>query len=229
MRFLLFDIDGTLIDSGGAGVRSLNIAFEEMFGIRDAFRNIQMAGRTDLQIIREGLAAHGITFSQDIVSEMLGAYIRHLGVEMGKSAGTVKPGIRESLETLSLRNGHTLGLLTGNIAEGARIKLAHFGLAPYFDVGAYGDDSEDRNMLLPIAVDKLYRTKSIAVDYKNCVVIGDTPRDVDCARLYGAFSVAVATGPYTGDQLSRAGADVVFEDFSDIEGFCAVLMRDGKL
>jgi phosphoglycolate phosphatase-like HAD superfamily hydrolase len=229
MRFLLFDIDGTLIDSGGAGVRSLNIAFEEKFGLKDAFRNVSMAGKTDLQIIREGVTSNGVRYSEDIVSEFLTAYIRHLRIEMNNSrGGHVKPGIKESLEALRLEDRHMLGLLTGNIEEGARIKLKHFGLSEYFEVGAYGNDSEDRNGLLPIALDKLYRTKSLSVDFKNCVVIGDTPRDVDCAKKYGAFSVAVATGPYTCDQLMKAGADVVLEDLSDTGRFISIMMQEDK-
>ncbi len=226
MRFILFDIDGTLIDSGGAGVRSLNIAFEEMFGLKDAFKNISMAGKTDLQIIREGMTANGVRHSEDSVSEFFAIYVGRLRTEIISTRGHIKPGISESLEALRLENGHMLGLLTGNIEEGARIKLKHFGLSSYFEVGAYGNDSEDRNGLLPVAVDKLYRTKSLCVEYKNCVVIGDTPKDVDCAKAYGAYSVAVATGPYTRSQLAKAGADVVFDDFSDTGAFLSALNND---
>lgn len=133
------------------------------------------------------------------------------------------PGIREALGGLSAQKGFTLGLLTGNIEEGARIKLDFFGLNSFFETGAFGDDDEDRNRLLPIAVDKLYRHSSLKVDFRDCIVVGDTPRDVSCSKPYGAFSVAVATGPYSTGTLSDAGADVVFEDLSDTEAFMSVV------
>ncbi len=225
MKFLLFDIDGTLIDSGGAGIRSLNLAFEEMFSVGNAFETIRMAGKTDPQILREALALHGIESPNGIVPEFYRTYIRHLSEQIGKGKGHVKPGMREALEILKDREEFALGLLTGNIEGGAAIKLGHFGLRSYFVTGAFGSDAEDRNSLLPIAVEKLRSTTSVAVPFTDCVVIGDTPRDVDCARPYGAFSVAVATGPYSSAALSAAGADVVFEDLSDTKGFLSVLQK----
>ncbi|MDH4232052.1 MAG: HAD hydrolase-like protein [Nitrospirota bacterium] len=223
MKFILFDIDGTLMDSGGAGIRSLNLAFEEFFSVRDAFRSISMAGKTDMQILREGFEFHHIDCSNGIIPEFYRSYIRHLRQNIGNTRGHVKPGIREALSSLSAQQGFTLGLLTGNIEEGARIKLDFFGLNSFFGIGAFGNDDEDRNRLLPIAVEKLYRQNALKVDFRDCVVIGDTPRDVSCSKPYGAFSVAVATGPYSAVDLSSAGADVVFEDLSDTEAFMSVL------
>jgi phosphoglycolate phosphatase len=223
MKFLLFDIDGTLIDSGGAGMRSLNLAFEEMFSVRDAFRTVSMAGKTDPQILKEALALHGIESRNGIVPEFYRTYLRYLSEQIVNGKGHVKPGMRELLEILKERKGYVLGLLTGNIEGGAAIKLEHFGLRSFFVTGAFGSDAEDRNRLLPIAVGKLCRTMSIAVPFTDCVVVGDTPRDVECARPYGAFSVAVATGPYSSAALSAAGADIVFEDLSDTRGFLSAL------
>ncbi len=223
MKYLLFDIDGTLVDSGGAGVRSLNLAFEEMFSVREAFRTIGMAGKTDPQIIREALLSHGIGRTNGIIPEFYRSYVSHLKEEIGNGKGHVKPGIKEALEILRSREEFVLGLLTGNIGEGAAIKLGHFGLLSYFVTGAFGDDAEDRNSLLPIAVKKLSCLKSVRVSFSDCVVIGDTPRDVDCAKPYGAFSVAVATGPYSRASLSAAGADIVFEDLSDTGRLLSVL------
>jgi phosphoglycolate phosphatase len=225
MKFLLFDIDGTLIDSGGAGKRSLNIAFEEMFSVGNAFSTISMAGKTDSQILREAFALHRIESGNGIVPEFYRTYIRHLSEQIGKGNGHVKPGMREALEILRDRDGFILGLLTGNIEQGAAIKLEHFGLRSYFVTGAFGSDAEDRNRLLPIAVEKLRCIASVAVPFPDCVVIGDTPRDMDCARPYGAFSVGVATGPYSTAELSAAGADAVFEDLSDTKGFLSVLQQ----
>jgi phosphoglycolate phosphatase len=223
MKFLLFDIDGTLIDSGGAGMRSLNLAFEDMFSVHEAFRTISMAGKTDPQIIREALLSHGIEHSNGIIPEFYHSYVRHLKDEIGNGNGHVKPGIKKALETLGSRNEFVLGLLTGNIGEGAAIKLGHFGLASHFVTGAFGDDSEDRNSLLPIAVKKLSCLRQPGVSFSDCVVIGDTPRDIECAKPYGAFSIAVATGPYSSESLSEAGADIVFEDLSDTARLLSVL------
>jgi phosphoglycolate phosphatase len=223
MKFLLFDIDGTLIDSGGAGMRSLNLAFEEMFSIGDAFKAVSMAGKTDPQIVKEALALHGIASRNGIVPEFYHTYLRHLSEQIANGKGHVKPGMRELLEILRERKEYVLGLLTGNIEGGALIKLEHFGLRSFFVTGAFGSDEEDRNRLLPIAVRKLCRAMSIVVPFTDCVVIGDTPRDVDCARPYGAFAVAVATGPYSSAALSVAGADVVFEDLSDVRAFLSAL------
>ncbi len=223
MKFLLFDIDSTLIDSGGAGQRSLNLAFEEMFSVRDAFGTVSMAGKTDSQILKEAFALHGIEPINGVVPEFYHTYVRHLREQIGIGKGHVKPGMREALEILKDREEYVLGLLTGNIEQGALIKLEHFGLRSYFVAGAFGSDAEDRNRLLPIAVEKLFRAKSVPVQFSDCVVIGDTPRDVECARPYGAFSVGVATGPYSCAELSAAGADAVFEDLSDTKGFLSVL------
>lgn len=225
MKLLLFDIDGTLIDSGGAGVRSLNSSFEEMFGKPQAFKEVSLAGKTDPQILREGLTLHALPYSEEIATKFFKTYLSHLRVQIPRTQGHVKQGIPEALEALRLEERHILGLLTGNIEAGAGLKLTRFGLDSYFEVGAYGSDGEDRNKLLPVAVDKLYQSRSLLVDYRDCVVIGDTPRDIDCARAFGAFAIGVATGPYTAEALTRAGADVVFDDLGNTREFLAVLNR----
>jgi phosphoglycolate phosphatase-like HAD superfamily hydrolase len=223
MKFLLFDIDGTLIDSAGAGKRSLNISFNEMFGKADAFEGMSLDGKTDPEILREGMTRYGIPYSDETTAQFFDTYLDHLKSQMPEATGHVKQGIREALEALRLEEQHIIGLLTGNIECGAQIKLANFGLQSYFEIGAFGSDEEDRNKLVPVAVDKLYRSRALAVDYSNCVVIGDTPRDIDCAKAYGALAIAVATGNYTVDALEKAGADMVFHDLSDTGAFLAAL------
>lgn len=223
MRFILFDIDGTIMDSGGAGTRAMDTAFLELFSVRNAFETISMAGKTDMQILREGFELHTIEHSNGVIPEFYRIYAGYLKENMKKAAGHIKPGIREALRELRAQKEFILGLLTGNIEEGARIKLDFYGLNDYFNIGAFGNDDEDRDRLLPIAVDKLFKKSSLRVSFRDCVVIGDTPMDVSCSKPYGAFSVAVATGPYSAAALSEAGADVVLNDLSDTEAFMSVL------
>jgi phosphoglycolate phosphatase-like HAD superfamily hydrolase len=223
MKYILFDIDGTLIDSGGAGSCSLDLAFEEIFSISNAFKDVSMAGKTDMQILREGLALHHIGHSNGTVPAFFETYLKHLRNNIDAGRGHIKPGVKKALEFLKSDDGCILGLLTGNIEEGARIKLRAFGLDSYFETGAFGSDSEDRNKLLPVALEKVQKRNSLSLGFRDCVVIGDTPRDVECAKPYGALAVAVATGPYPASVLSGAGADVVFEDLSDTERFISVL------
>ena len=223
MKFVLFDIDGTLIDSGGAGVRSLNLAFEDMFSVRDAFSMISVAGKTDMQIMKEGLMFHGIKYHNGVVLAFLKTYVKHLKANIDGSRGHVKRGVKEALDILKSNEDYILGLLTGNVEEGAYIKLETFGLGSYFDIGAFGSDDEDRNRLLPLAVEKLEKRRSIKMSFGDCVVIGDTPRDIDCAKPYGARALAVATGPFSFTELSAAGADEVFEDLSETQKFLSVL------
>lgn len=223
MRFILFDIDGTLIDSGGAGIRALNLAFEEMFLVADAFRSISMAGKTDLQIVTEGLELHQIDGSNGKVPDFFSRYLKHLGNTIDINKGHVKPGVRTALVRLRERDDVVLGLLTGNTEAGAMIKLGAFGLAEYFEIGAFGDDDADRNRLLPIALEKLRKKRDIELDFRDCIVVGDTPRDIECSKPFGAYAIAVATGPYSYRVLSAAGADAVFHDLSDTNRFLDLL------
>ncbi len=213
MRLILFDIDGTLIDSGGAGVRSLDLAFKKVFSVLNAFQGISMAGKTDTQIIKEGLMKHGMSADGNVES-IIKVYLKHLREEINNDKKHVKPGIFELLENLRQKRESGLGLLTGNLEQGARIKLDPFGLNKYFSSGAFGSDDEDRNNLLPIAVNRfeeLFRTK---IEIDSCIIVGDTPRDVECAHIHGAMCIGVATGPYSSEDLTEAGADYVCEDLA---------------
>ena len=215
-KFILFDIDGTLVSLDGAGSRSLNRAMEELLQIRDGFRDIDFAGKTDLQIIREGLDTLGLADRDDLVRSLLDRYLTHLRAEVATGRGHVKSGVRKLLPALQ-ELGIYLGLLTGNAEIGARLKLEPFGLNRYFPVGAYGSDSEDRNLLLPIAVQRLQEAGSASVSYEHCVVIGDTPKDVECAHVHGASAIAVATGVYPLKDLEKTAAELVTADLSDTE------------
>ena len=193
-KFILFDIDGTLVSLDGAGSRSLNRAMEELLQVTDGFRDIDFAGKTDLQIIREGLDTLGLADRDDLLHSLLDRYLTHLRAEVSTGRGHVKSGVRKLLPALQ-DLGIYLGLLTGNAEVGARLKLKPFGLNRYFPVGAFGSDSEDRNLLLPFAVQRLQETRSASVSYEHCVVIGHTPKDVECDHVHGASAIAVATGP----------------------------------
>jgi phosphoglycolate phosphatase len=224
-RFVLFDIDGTLTDSAGAGRRALNQAMLEVTGIEDGFRGVGFAGKTDLLIIREGLEKLGLGSGDRTISLVASRYLASLRAEVAKGGGHVKAGARELIEGLQRTDGHILGLLTGNLEEGARIKLEPFGLNRYFALGAYGDDGQDRNVLLPIALKRLREQRGISLNPRDCLVIGDTPKDVECARVHGAFSLAVATGPYPLEVLRETGADLVVPDLSGTAQLLAWMRR----
>lgn len=220
MKLILFDIDGTLLDSGGAGTRSLDYAFRELFSLDNAFREINMAGKTDLQIINECLAKHGLEPDNGTVDGVIASYLKHLSIEINNNGKHLKPGIREALSVLcSMSTRCALGLLTGNIEQGARIKLDPFDLNGYFPSGAFGSDDEDRNKLLPFALRRFEELCGKKIDPRDCVVVGDTPRDVYCAKPYGAACIGVATGHYRAEALISAGADAVFNDLSDTAAF----------
>jgi phosphoglycolate phosphatase-like HAD superfamily hydrolase len=211
-KLILFDIDGTLISSGGAGTRALTKAFNDIFSISDGFEGIEMAGKTDIEIMREGMQRHDINPEEWLIKMMKLGYIYHLKREMNNNGRHTKPGIKEILDYLKGIKGVYLGLLTGNLEEGARIKLEPFGINPYFPFGAFGSDDEDRNRLLPIALKKFFDIYRINLKPVDTIVIGDTPRDVACSKPFGAYSVVVATGPYSYEELLKSGADLVLKD-----------------
>ncbi len=220
-KLILYDIDGTLVDTGGAGTRSMNYAFHRLFGIEDAFRAIPMAGKTDFQIMREGLKAHGLPYMDGNVEKMMNGYIEFLEKEIDNPHKHLMPGIMESLQLLKEME-MSLGLLTGNLEKGASIKLGAFGIKNYFLDGAYGSDDEDRDKLLPVAIKK-FAAKGHEYNAKDCVVIGDTPRDVQCAKVHGANCIAVATGPYSKTELLNTDADIVLDSMEDSEQYMRFL------
>jgi phosphoglycolate phosphatase-like HAD superfamily hydrolase len=222
MYLILFDIDGTLIDSGEAGSRSLNLSFKELFSVVNAFHGISMAGKTDTQIMKEGLLKHGIAVDGNFVV-VINTYLKYLQKEIHNYRRHIKPGIYELLGKLSLTKDLQLGLLTGNIEPGARIKLEPFKLNKYFPTGAFGSDDEDRNKLLPIALNRFEELCQRKIGIGECIVIGDTPRDVYCAKIYGAICVGVATGPYSVDELIEAEANYVAKDLSNYDNLLQFL------
>ncbi len=223
MKLLLFDIDGTLLSAGGAGTRSLNKAFEKVLGITDAFTNFEMAGKTDILIVKEGLKRWNIEPNTSLIAELIENYLAFLKIEINNNSKHLKPGVLEFLQLNMEKFGYPMGLLTGNLERGARIKLEPFGLNSLFPFGAFGSDHEDRNHLLPIAIDRFWSKFERKIDFHQCIVIGDTPRDVDCAKPYGARVIAVATGPYSKTDLEKTEADIVVENLSEINKLLPLL------
>lgn len=225
MKLVLFDVDGTLILSGGAGIRALTRAFEETFGCSNGFEGIAMSGRTDSRILEEALARLGA--APDDVSrarfherycELLTKEVMQPGPRKG-----IMPGVRALLDTLRTDAGVSCALLTGNFARAARIKLEHFDLWRYFAYGAFGDDHPDRDCLVPVAVDRAKQSGVAVASMTDVLVVGDTPLDVRCAAVVGARAIAVATGSYGQAALKASGAEVVFPDLSDTVAFLRVL------
>jgi len=226
MYIILFDIDGTLVLTGGAGVRAMNRACGDLVSGVDAMAGVTFAGRTDWSILDDILRNHGHTLDEVLLDELRRRYVAHLEEEIqlpGRGVKDVMPGIRELLEVLRTRDEVSVGLLTGNFVEGARIKLEYFDLWKYFPWGAFGGDSASRNDLVPVALARAREHGVNDVAPANVLVVGDTPNDVECALVAGATPVAVATGSYSTDQLRAAGATIVFDDFRDTAGFLALL------
>ncbi len=213
---VLFDIDGTLLTSGGAGRRAIDRAFGAQFGRTDACANLSLAGRTDRAIVRYALQAIGVVATAAAIEAVLDAYLGFLVQEVAVTADCrLHPGVAETLAALEDRPDFAIGLGTGNIEKGARIKLGQVGIADRFAFGGFGCDHEERGELLGIGAAR--GAARLGVERQACrvVVIGDTPRDVEAARHIGARSIAVATGPYTAEELAASGADHVFADLRD--------------
>lgn len=221
-KLVLFDIDGTLVLTGGAGLRAMNRAGESVFGVSNMLDGVAVAGRTDWIILRDALRRIGRDLDDGLFARLRAEHVANLREEIeaaGEGVKAVMPGIDALLPVLQSRPDASLGLLTGNFHEAARIKLEHFDLWRYFTCGAYGDDAEDRNELVPVAVERARERGVPPVRFEDVVVIGDTPHDIACAQAVGAQAIGVATGTYTVDQLRAAGAAVVFADLSDHDAF----------
>jgi len=228
-KLLLFDIDGTLILTGGAGARGMTRAFETVFEVRDAFDGIAMAGRTDPQIMADALERAGIQADDARLGRFRSEYRRLLAEELAGPAALRKlimPGVRALLDALAPRRDIFLALLTGNYSEAARIKLGHFGLWEYFRCGAFGEDARERSGLVGVAVARAQSLGHPGGGPHDVLVVGDTPLDVACARAAGVRPIAVATGGYGADVLQASGAEAVLEDLTDVNAFFR-LVDDG--
>lgn len=225
-RLVLFDIDGTLVLTGGAGMRALNRACEDLIGLPDALDGIPLAGRTDWIILEDTVSRIGRRLDAELFAALRARYLGYLEQEIerpGRGVKGVMPGVRELLDRLHARDDVLLGLLTGNFEAGARIKLGHFDLWKYFRCGAFGDDAADRNALVPFALSRARHCGLVSATGRDVLVVGDTPHDVACALAAGATPVAVATGSYSVEDLRASGAEVVLRDLREAEALEALL------
>jgi phosphoglycolate phosphatase-like HAD superfamily hydrolase len=217
---ILFDIDGTLIQTARAGQRSLAAAIEALYGRTVALDGIPVAGRTDLAILRDVFARLDLAWDTLAVEALREAYFDQLARTLAATPTPppgdfgVLPGVPRILRTLESDPSAITGLLTGNLERGASIKLGHFGLWDRFRIGAFGDAHIDRRDLVPVA---LSRAASLGVVPSSVVIVGDTPLDVDCAHAHGAVAVAVATGQYGVAELEKTGADVVVPTLESLD------------
>ena len=204
MQLVLFDIDGTLIQTGGAGVKAFARAFHEEFHIQNATEGVQFAGRTDTGLLREMLVRSGVAPVPAHFARFFDRYVFWLDHFLGTLPGRVCPGVRSFIAALKdLPDPPLLGLLTGNIRLGAEIKLRHFGLWELFSVGAFADDDENRNCISAIAHARGNLVRGRIIPTTQVLVIGDTPHDIECGRAISAKTLAVATGSSSLAELQR--------------------------
>jgi phosphoglycolate phosphatase-like HAD superfamily hydrolase len=231
MRLVLFDIDGTLVWTDGAGRRAIHHALTQVFGSTGP-PDYRFDGKTDPQIVRDLMrfVGHDDGHIDARMQAVFERYVERLRLEL-RAPGyrpRVMPGVFELLDVLETRRDIVLGLLTGNLAEGARAKLESVGIDPArFRVGAYGSDHEDRPSLPDVARRRLRDELGLDVGGSDCVIIGDTPADVACGRAVGARAIGVATGRYSAGELRRHGAAAVFADLSDTTAVLAEILADG--
>jgi phosphoglycolate phosphatase-like HAD superfamily hydrolase len=227
VRLLLFDIDGTLVSARGAGRRALKAALERVFGTTGPLEAYDLRGKTDPRIVFDLMEAAGIGRGavKARLDDLFEAYAQALVGEIEGAQGVVTmPGVADLLRRLTATEGVLLGLLTGNIEEGARIKLEPAGLWPYFPVGAFGSDDADRRRLPSLAARRAQALTGHGFRPEDVAVIGDTPHDIDCARAFGALAVAVATGQYAREQLLAERPDLFFDDLADVDRVAEALL-----
>lgn len=230
-RLYLFDVDGTLVTARGAGREALGRALERTFGRTGPIDRYDFRGKTDPRIVLDLMIAAGIPEAavRARLDECFAAYVRELAALVGNGHRVqVMPGVARLVRVLAADPGATVGLLTGNIEAGARVKLEPTGLWPHFVVGAFGSDDPDRRRLPAIARARARAVAGRDFAFAEVVIIGDTPLDVDCARACGAVAVAVATGQHRAAELAACGPDLLFRDFADVDAALAALTGSGR-
>jgi phosphoglycolate phosphatase-like HAD superfamily hydrolase len=219
VRLVLFDIDGTILRSNGAGRRAMVAALREIFGVAGP-EDHRYDGKTDPQIVREvmRIEGHEDAHIDERMDALMVLYLSRLQRELEQAHTLVHPGIVELLAALEARHDTILGLLTGNLREGAYAKLRAAGIDPErFRVGAFGSDHEHRPELPAVAQRRAQAELGIDLQGEHLVIIGDTPADIECGRSLGVRAIGVATGSYSVDELRSYGAHAVFETLADTD------------
>ncbi len=217
LRLVLFDIDGTLIRTGGAGVKAFAKVFATEFNAVDGFERMKFAGRTDVSLVREFFSFHDIPATADNFNRFFERYVFWLDHMLRESTGAICVGVLDFIDKLKLMpQPPVLGLLTGNIRLGAEIKLRRFGLWDTFQIGGFADDNEERNKIAAVARERGSRLLNHELRDDEVLVIGDTPHDISCARAIRGRVLAVATGAYTSAELKLHTPDWVVENLSEI-------------
>ncbi len=221
MYAVLFDIDGTLLQTGGAGQLAFAETFADEFGVPELSGAVPFAGRSDRAIAFELMRVHGIPATEENWQRFRAAYLEHLPVSLTRRQGSVLPGVPELLIELEAVKHVLVGLLTGNLREGAVHKLTYYGLVERFGFGGYGDQCDERCDIAASALAEAHRAAAARNGHGNgkglsgAMVIGDTVHDISCARSIGAFAVAVPTGNTPPEQLAAAKPDLLLDDLSD--------------
>ena len=220
-RLILFDIDGTLMDADGAGRAALRGAMLEVYGRTGPIDGFNFQGKTDPAIVRELLRADGFTDARvdERLSDLWEKYCAGLDRELGARRARLQayPGVRALLAHAQSDSRFTPALVTGNVEGGAWRKLRACRLDAVFSFGAFGSDSEDRNDLPALAIQRAAKSTGIEFDADEVIVIGDTPADIRCARTAGVRALAVATGGFSGEQLAGHEPDYLFKELSDLD------------
>ncbi len=223
VRLVLFDIDGTLVHTGGAGVKAFAKVFASEFNATDGFERMKFAGRTDFSLVREFFGFHQIAATPDNFERFFDRYVFWLDHILQGSASGICPGVWGFIRDLeTLPEPPVLGLLTGNIRLGAEIKLRHLGLWERFETGAFADDHEERDQIAAVARQRGSRILQKELSGDEVLVIGDTPLDIRCARAIGARALAVATGGAKLDELKQHRPDWAVSDLREIPAHIAV-------
>jgi phosphoglycolate phosphatase-like HAD superfamily hydrolase len=217
VKLVLFDIDGTLVHTGGAGIKAFAKVFATEFGVANGVEKMKFAGRTDVNLVREFFSMNGITASEDNFRRFFENYVFWLDQILRHSETMACVGVLEFMQALrALPNPPRFGLLTGNIQLGAEIKLRHFDLWKEFETGGFADDHEDRDQIAHAAWKRGCRVLGCELRGEEVLVIGDTPFDIRCGRAIGAKVLAVATGGATLQELKKHQPDWAVEDLSRV-------------
>lgn len=217
IRLVLFDIDGTLVHTGGAGTKAFAKTFAAEFNLHHGSEKMKFAGRTDVSLVREFFRLHDVAATPEHFREFFEHYVFWLHHILEQNGGETCRGVREFIRDLqALPQPPVLGLLTGNVQIGAEIKLRHFGLWELFQLGGFADDHEDRDQIAAAAFQRAQRVLGKNLRPQEVIVLGDTPFDVRCGKFIGAKTLAVATGGAKFADLKKCDADWTVEDLTQI-------------